>query len=257
MSENIVRVDGLDQGLPQVPAQVRNDLKTYCETLVETFREKLVSITVVGSAVTAEFSPDLSDINLLCVFSDLDLRDLDPAVSLVQKWWRKRGFSPRFLSRQNLISSAQYLPVDFWTMRRQRWVVFGEDILGALDLRRADLLWHLRHEIKGLRMRLKQQYWRVCREPRPARGHLLTAYTTIHHLVKVMDFLKGIESDTAISPFFEQCKTGSEPAGRFLDTLGLVRQRKAKIRKGEIGPLFNGLMDIIRELDRSAGEIAP
>jgi hypothetical protein len=257
MTEGMVRIDKIDQGLPQVPEKVRQELKVYCENLCKTFQEKLVSITIVGSAVTAEFSPDISDINLLCVLSEMELRDLDPAIDQVQKWWRKRGFSPRFLSRQNLISSAQYLPVDFWTLRQQRWVVFGEDILDTLDLRHEDLLWHLRHELKGLRMRLKQQYWRVCREVRPARCHLLTAYTTIHHLVKVMDFLKGHPGEQIPNPFFEQFKTGSGPAGRFLETMALVRQGKAKIRKGDIGALFNGLMDIVRELDRTVGEIVP
>lgn len=239
----------------KIPLVLKAELKPYCEKLLVILNEKLISVNVVGSAVTADFYADYSDVNLLFVFSELGLKDLEAVAPMVNKWWKKHRFSPRFISKANLITSLNYFPIDFWVMQHKHYVLFGEDILNGLVIEKKDLLWQLIHEVKGLRMRIKQQFWRTSKEAYFAKKNILADFNTLYCLLKVIFYLNGLPIPEASSQFINQVRQELEIESGFLESAISLKQGKIKLGKQNIFVFFDGLLNSIRRLDEIAGEI--
>lgn len=244
-----------DAEILKIPTVLREELKRYCEKLLVILKEKLISANVVGSAVTADFSADYSDVNLLCVFSELGLKDLEAAAPIVNKWWKKYRFSPRFISKTNLDTSLSYFPIDFWLMQHRHYVLFGEDILNRLIIEKKDLLWQLIHEVKGLRMRIKQQFWRTSKEAYFAKKNILADFNTLSCLLKVIFYLKGKPVPEASSQLITQARDELRIDNSFLESGISLKQGKIKLGKQNIFMFFDGLLNLIRRLDDAVGEI--
>lgn len=244
-----------DAGILSIPVALKEELKRYSEKLLVILKEKLISANVVGSAVTADFYADYSDVNLLCVFSELGLKDLETVAPIVNKWWKKHRFSPRFISKTNLETSLSYFPIDFWVMQHKHYVLFGEDILNRLIIEKKDLLWQLIHEVKGLRMRIKQQFWRTSKEAYFAKKNILADFNTLSCLLKVIFYLNSKPVPEASSQLINQAGEELKIDNSFLEAVLSLKQGKIKLGRQNIFMFFDGLLNLVRRLDEIAGEI--
>lgn len=233
----------------EIPKSLKAGLKVFCEELLRFFKEKIVSITIVGSAATTDFSGKVSDINILCVFSDLYLIDLRDALPMINKCCNKNRFSPRFIRKNDLVSSSSYFPIDLWTMKETRYLVFGEDILEAINLNRKDLVWHLFHEIKGLRIKAQQQFWRTAGNARLAKANLLKDFNTVICLLKVIFLLKDIPAPKTLGEIISKAKNEFKVETYFLEQMFFLRLNEAKITKKDIFNLFDSLLGLMRRLE--------
>ena len=100
-------------------------LQEFVSQICELYGEDLISVTAFGSAVTGDYDAAESDINLLVVYSDLDIVELARVADLSRRWLRKHKFAPRFLSKRNIEESADYFQIDFLSMRDAHVVICG------------------------------------------------------------------------------------------------------------------------------------
>ena len=149
----------------KVSPAVQRGLGEFVAQVMDLYARDLISITAFGSAVTGDYDDRESDVNLLIVYSDLNIVDLERVSDLSRRWLRKYRFAPRFLSQRNLEQSARYFQVDFLLMRDAHAVLWGADVLAGMGMRPAELRWQIAYEIKAMRMRVKQQFWRVSDDP--------------------------------------------------------------------------------------------
>ena len=144
-----------------ISSSVREDLEKFISEVIEFYKQDLLSISVFGSSVSGDYVEDQSDLNLLIIYSELDIDDLQKVSDLAQKWFKKRKFTPRFLSKRNLFDSSKYFQIDWMEIRDSSVLIYGENVLGQLPVLLPDMKWQLSHEIKRMRMRIKQQFWRA------------------------------------------------------------------------------------------------
>ncbi|HZE27730.1 MAG TPA: nucleotidyltransferase domain-containing protein [Terriglobales bacterium] len=118
----------------------------------------LESLILYGSAVSGEYDPEYSNINLLCVLKDTALPKL-LALAPSVKWWTKQSHSaPLLITRPELERSADVFAIEFTDMQRHHRVLFGSDPVASLQipmqLHRAQLEYELREKLILLRQRL-------------------------------------------------------------------------------------------------------
>jgi hypothetical protein len=149
------------------------------EKLISEFVEKiraaagpnLVSVILYGSGAEGEFHPEYSDLNLLCVLRDASFASLSK-ISGVIEWWRgKKHHPPLVLTPSELAASADTFSIEFVDMKQRYRVLYGEDVLGSLNvpmtLHRAQLEYELREKLFLLRQHLliagsnEKQLWEV------------------------------------------------------------------------------------------------
>ena len=93
-----------EQWLDELVGQLREDLG-----------EDLVCAVLYGSAVTGDFQPGVSDLNVLCVLKTIGPAQLEKAYPAIDRWL-KRKQPPRFFClRKNYKTRAMLSPSSFVT----------------------------------------------------------------------------------------------------------------------------------------------
>jgi predicted nucleotidyltransferase len=235
----------------------REDLRKFLGQLIEFYGGDLISITAFGSCVTGDYMERSSDINLLVVYSELNIADLRTVADLSRRWLARRLFSPRFLSRRNLIHSARYFPIDTLAMKDAHVVLWGQDLLAELPVVRADMHWQLSHEIKRMRMRIKQQFWRTCGRPMDMRRVLLGRSTSLAHLVRSLLWLRTTNVPMVRQAVMDAAVRDLGISRAFVDAVEELRSGRRRATARELIELFPMMMDAIRVVDEQTEAVRP
>ena len=245
-----------DIELLSAPLALKDEVRSYCGELERIYGGQLCSIAVIGSAATPDFSAARSDVNILVVFKELELDDLSGVVVPKGSWWRASRLSPRFISRRNLESAALYFPLDFLMMKEDHVTVRGEDILASLVIDKQRLAWHVNQEVKGLRMRLKQQY--VCSRGhwRSARRILGSHVTTLLCVCRALLWLRDARVIGGANAVIAKAEQVLRIDGASMAQLSEVRAGTRGVTAENAVKLFGALLHVVRRLDEAAGETA-
>jgi hypothetical protein len=116
------------------------------------------SIILYGSAVSGDFHPEFSNLNLFCVLHDTSFPALW-ALAPVAKWWgRQKQPPPLFMTRDELGRSTDVFTIELIDMQQHHRVLFGEDVLQGLQipmhLHRVQVEYELREKVTLLRQQL-------------------------------------------------------------------------------------------------------
>jgi hypothetical protein len=140
--------------------------KTFPEKRVDEFvgrlkdaaGDNLESVVLYGSAVTGDYDPEFSNVNLLCFVRDSSFPKLK-AISPAVQWWFKEGQrAPLLITKEELARSSDVFVIELMDIRRQHKVLFGPDLVSGLEipmhLHRAQLEYELREKLILLRQHL-------------------------------------------------------------------------------------------------------
>jgi hypothetical protein len=237
----------------RVPDSLKAGLNEFVAQVVDLYGQDLVSVSAFGSAVTGDYDPAESDINLLIVYSELDIVELARVADLSRRWLRKHKFAPRFLSKRNVDESTGYFQIDFLSMRDAHILICGEDLLAGIQMQPEQLRRQIAYEVKAMRMRLKQQYWRTVDDPQRMRGVLAGRFTSLVHLMRALLLLGGLPAPVRLQ---ETIDAAAEHFGVDRESaVNLLALRRGKTPEKEtLNELFAGLMEMIRKIDARVEE---
>ena len=240
----------------KVPLELKAEVRSYCRVLERIYGDQICSIIVIGSAATPDFSAARSDINLMVVFREIEIKELSRVVMPPRKWWRRSRLSPRFISRRNIESAAKCFPIDVWLMKENHVTVYGEEILSSLAIDKSVLAWHVNHEVKGVRMRLKQQYVRSRGAWGMAQRNLSADFTTLLCLCRALLWLKDARVIGGMNAVMTRAEQVLCINGEYMAQLREVREGRRTVTAANADDLFAGLLDVVRQLDTIAEEVA-
>lgn len=118
----------------------------------------LLSVILYGSAASGDYIPEHSDLNLLCVLGETSYASIEALAPAMEWWGKQKHHVPLLLGAEEMRRSADIFSIEFLDMRRHYRVLWGEDLLKALDipmrLHRAQLEYELREKTILLRQHL-------------------------------------------------------------------------------------------------------
>jgi predicted nucleotidyltransferase len=118
--------------------------------------DRLVAVILYGSGASGEHHGKFSDLNVLCVVTAVNARELADAEPVV-KWWRGLDNpSPLLLSRDEVRTSTDVFPIEFHDMLEHRRVLFGEDVIAGLEIDRTFYRAQVEHDLRSKLLRLRQ-----------------------------------------------------------------------------------------------------
>ncbi len=148
----------------------------------------LESVILYGSAVSGEYDPEYSNVNLLCVLKDTALSNLLALAPSIEWWTEQSHSAPLLITRDELEHSADVFAIEFMDIQRHHRVLFGSDPVASLkipmQLHRAQLEYELREKLILLRQRLtltggeEKRAWELIL-------HSLPAFTTLFRHVLI------------------------------------------------------------------------
>ena len=118
----------------------------------------LDGVILFGSAVSGDFHPGLSDLNLFCVLRDASFAALQVLVP-VAKWWSgQKQPPPLCMTRQELERSTDVFTIELLDMQQHHRVLFGDDVVQGLriptNLHRVQVEYELREKLILLRQQV-------------------------------------------------------------------------------------------------------
>ena len=136
------------------------------------FGDHLLSVVLYGSAVTHEFVPGKSDVNITLVADALPQDLLDTGAAVLRGWMRRGVAVPLFLTPADLAVLPEYYPVEFLAIQRTHRILWGEDCFSGIPISRTGLRRQCRRELAGMVVQLRKDYLRYGGRPSELSGVL-------------------------------------------------------------------------------------
>jgi predicted nucleotidyltransferase len=232
---------GAENEVTQRARQVADDYRRV-------YGQDIVSVILYGSALTADYVPGKSDLNLLIVLSEEGIHRLHLAHDLVPRWRKKRVGTPLFLTKTYLDSSLDTFPIEFLNIKRNYLVIQGEDVLAGLSFKKEFVRMQCERELKGKLLLLRERYVETGGKGRILRDLIAASLPTFTFIFKGLLYLLGEEVPVT------RPETISLIARRFKLDEGLFRDLQSigagtlKLSERELHELFRRYLKEIRRL---------
>jgi hypothetical protein len=134
---------------------MQKDLDQLVTRLVKAHRSDLVSVVLYGSAASGEHNANFSDINILCVLTDITPAQLG-ASEPVFRWWHDLGHpSPLLLSAHEVETSTDCFAIEFSDMQLNHRILHGRDVVTGLTVDRTFYRAQVERELRAKLLRLR------------------------------------------------------------------------------------------------------
>jgi len=211
------------------------------------------SILLFGSAVSGDFHPGLSDLNLFCVLRDSSFPALQALAPAVQWWHGQKQPPPLCMTRHELQRSTDVFTIELLDMVQHHRILFGDDVLQGLDistnLHRIQVEYELREKLILLRQHLLAEskdarLWEVVLHSVPSFA------TLFRHALIVLSGDAPARREDAVLELAKRVGFDPSPIQQALD----VRERKTNPKNLDVKDLCARYLAAIEKVTAAVDE---
>jgi len=214
-------------------------LNQLLEKLTKSFGDRLVSVVLYGSAAAGDHDAGFSDLNVLCVLTQVTVRELEQSEPIF-RWWRdKRNPAPLLLSENEVQRSTDCFAIEFHDIKAHHKILQGKDVITPMVVDNSFYRAQVEHDLRSRLLRLRQKASGALADKDVLRRLLADSVSTFCVLFRHALLLHGIEAKSRKRDIIEQARErfGIDPAP-FSKLLDL---REGSIKARELEPV--GLLD--------------
>lgn len=142
--------------LDRIPPVLHTGVEQLASLCDELAGDKLLSLTVFGDALTANFDPDTTPAGSVLVLKDVDLNVLRRLAERGVDLGKHRVVAPLIMTPQYIKDSLDTFPLELLEIHRHHTTVMGEDYFEDLDVNSEHLRLQCEREFKRILIRLRQ-----------------------------------------------------------------------------------------------------
>ena len=204
--------------------------------LRKAYGDLLVSVVLYGSAATGDHHADFSDINILCVLSEISPRELASGEDIF-RWWREQGSpSPLLLSEHELVASADCFAIEFHDIQRQHRLLHGKDVITSLLIEDTFYRAQVEHDLRAKLLRVRQKAGGMLSNPDLLRRMLLDSVSTFCVLFRHALILRGADAPALKRDVIQRAREvfaiDATPFEKLLDV------REGRLKPRDIDPVL-------------------
>jgi hypothetical protein len=227
----------------------------FYDKITDSFKEKIHSITITGSALTEDFDTKHSDINSILTLHEMDLKFLERFAPLGKKFGKKRIAAPLIMTLEYISKSLDVFPIEFLNIKLTHQTIFGEDIFEHIDINKTDLRYQCERELKVKLIDLRQSYISSLGDTKILAQEFINSFSGYIPLFKGIIYLLGQnppqKNEDAISTLGELSKIDTDI---FMDVLKEKKQR-VKLSIDQLNTIFEKYYTAIERLGHLVDEI--
>ncbi len=229
-------------------------LNQLVERLKKAYAERLVSVTLYGSAAAGDYHPRFSDLNILCILSEITPRELAAGQDIF-RWWRERGNpSPLLLTEQEAAGSTDCFPMEFTDIQRHHRVLFGKDVAAEIAVDRRHYRVQVEHELRAKMLRLRQKAAGMMSDPDLLSRLLADSVSTFCVLFRHALALAGDDAPQTRRETLERARERFQFDAAPFEQLLDLREERIKPRETNpmllLPPYLQGISQVIEAVDR-------
>ncbi|MEA2115960.1 MAG: hypothetical protein U9P36_11350 [Thermodesulfobacteriota bacterium] len=177
--------------IKQYTKNISSHFEDFSEVIMSDSPVNILSIHVVGSALTPDFIPGQSDVNSIVVVNEITLEFLDFIVRLGKKYSQYGVAAPLLMTPGYIETSLDVFPVEFLNFSAIHHTMFGPDILRDLSIDSTHLLLQCEREVKSKLLWLHQGYIESLDDEKQLVVWLSNSITGYIPLFRAILFLDG------------------------------------------------------------------
>jgi predicted nucleotidyltransferase len=136
-----------------------NDIVTeIVDDYKRVFEDSLLGVVMYGSAVTHEYRPGISDINIVVILKDNSIEHVKKCCQAAKKWRKRNVTTPFFMTPEFIASAVDSYPVEFLDIQTSHRILFGEDFFSHLEIDRSNLRLQCERELRGVSIHLRKAF---------------------------------------------------------------------------------------------------
>lgn len=140
-------------------------LTEFTENLKEIMGNRLKSVFVFGSKSGLGIEELNSDVNLMVIADLITGEDLKKCSKISQKWIKAKNPAPIFMGEEEWFSSADVYAMEYSDIKENHKIIFGDDLICAIEVQKEDLRLQCEYEAKNLLMRFRSHYLQNATSP--------------------------------------------------------------------------------------------
>jgi hypothetical protein len=215
---------------------------------------RLVGATLYGSAVTPDFHPAHSDVNVAFLFEALGVEELEALRGAQREWARHRVANPLLLTRQGMMRSVDTFALEYLLIRERHQTLHGDDLFAGLSIDPAALRLGVERALRVQELGLASAYVALAGTRSGARYWAARASTELAASASGLLYLAGETLPARRAELAERC------AARFgVDAeamRGLLNARSVRRPRMEGSQLLASALAIMNRLLDAADRIA-
>ncbi len=248
MPEDTMQLEGLR---PEVQGPVR----TFAGRLQQDLGENLRSLTLVGSALTADFNPTRSDINTVLVVGRRSHELLELVASYGKKMGRLRLRAPLLMTDEYIERSRDVFGVELLDFQLNHRTVIGPDPFADLAFQKRHVRLQVERELKAALMELRQGYIRAAGKRRLVSEMVMACVGQLLPLLRAMLWLKDAERTPETSATVRSAAEAFDFDTSALDSaLGWRREGKEP-PPDRVDALYEGIYQSTDQLSREVDQL--
>lgn len=238
----------LDLRLDGLPAQVHGCLRDLCKRIVGLLRENLEGITVIGSAVTGDFRPGISDINTLVCIIDLHPGVLLGLADLYRQVSKGHPLAAPMVISQDLIQRTYCeFGVEWLDFQLIHKTILGPDPLIGLSFEKRPVLAQCRSQLKAMLIRLRQGLITCGQDRSGLKAMLVSAHKAVLPVARAILWLVDLERPTQAEQTINQVW---EAFGVQMQVLMQIRQWNGRLARPSLAQLHRAFEQLYACIDQ-------
>jgi predicted nucleotidyltransferase len=224
------KVNEMNQNLEQTLNQFTEDVK-------RTYGETLLSVVLYGSAASNEYVEGRSNINCLVLLKEVTPDELMKCAARLPEWHKQGISTPLFIDPAYVRSSVDVFPIEFLDMKQRYRLLYGEDFLQKLELKRERLHFQCEQELKGKMLKLRQLYLEASQTGNRLALLLTKSISSFIVLFRALLHLQRMPASGSAEKLFaglSQLRLSTEAIARVFD----LRRQDEALSQTEIDTLF-------------------
>ena len=231
--------------IPEKPEEIFEELISDYKSV---FGSELVSMIIYGSAARGDYIRKKSDINLLIILSEDGLNLLGSAFTVVKKWKKRAVSVPLFLTVENIKSSLDSFPIEFFNIRKNYKLIFGEDILQDITINNKELRLQLERELKGKLLHLRESFFESADDKRKLIILFSVSFRAFLSLFPIILHLKNVELPKTGEALFYKTVEELNLDKELLTKLWKIKEGNGKFSRTEGIDIWGKYVEQIRKI---------
>ena len=218
-------------------------LDNFIQDIKKVFNQRLKSIFIYGSKANIDTDKLSSDIDIMVVADSVTGDDLKKCAPIVKKWMgigcpcrifdKEKNPLPVFMGEREWFNSADVYAMEYSDIKDNHKILYGENLICSLNIKKEDLRLQCEAEMKNLLMRFRKHYLLFADNPKEINNALLAVTKTINAIFKAILRLKEIEvSKSAYANLNKICEI-FDADKQFYEKLLCAKDRHCKFSKAE------------------------
>ncbi len=209
------------------------------------FGDQMSSVIMYGSAVTHEYKPGISDINIAIILSDNSITQITKSLQLQKKWSKMGVATPFFMTEKYINSSCDTYPIEYLDMQSNYRVLHGDDLLQQLEIKQDHIRLQCERELRGAAIHLRRSF-ALCAGKKAMLSELLAV--SIRRLVPVFKGLLVLKEKSIPKSKSEIIATVEDAYNLGASSLSHIFNASGKKTQQEYDALFDTYANDIDKL---------